>query len=122
MRSVDQQIEYALSSKIPLLCVQVDMYSFGVILWELITTEVPRRGRLRAIKVGTPVCWWFLTHCMQFQSGLLTCVLWHTPGHATRQALTHEVLLCHLYGHKFIADLANVAPSWLVIVPSLPPG
>ncbi len=31
---------------------QVDMYSFGVILWELITTEVPRRGRLRAIKVS----------------------------------------------------------------------
>lgn len=29
---------------------QVDLYSFGVILWELITTEVPRRGRLRAIK------------------------------------------------------------------------
>lgn len=30
---------------------QVDMYSFGVILWELITTEVARRGRLRAIQV-----------------------------------------------------------------------
>ena len=32
---------------------QVDMYSFGVILWQLITTEVARRGRLRAIQVGT---------------------------------------------------------------------
>lgn len=39
---------------------QVDMYSFGVILWELITTEVPRRGRLRGIKVRS------LTHlCVQ---------------------------------------------------------
>ena len=36
--------------------VQVDMYSFGVILWELITTEVPRRGRLRAIKASTVPC------------------------------------------------------------------
>lgn len=36
-----------------MLChvLQVDMYSFGVILWELITTEVARRGRLRAIQV-----------------------------------------------------------------------
>ncbi len=33
------------------LGLQVDMYSFGAILWELITTEVPRRGRLRGIKV-----------------------------------------------------------------------
>ena len=33
------------------MVVQVDMYSFGVILWELITTEVARRGRLRAIQV-----------------------------------------------------------------------
>ena len=37
---------------------QVDMYSFGVILWELITTEVPRRGRLRGIKVTS------LTHLL----------------------------------------------------------
>ena len=37
---------------------QVDMYSFGVILWELITTEVPRRGRLRGIKVRS------LTHLL----------------------------------------------------------
>lgn len=33
------------------IALQVDMYSFGVILWELITTEMARRGRLRAIQV-----------------------------------------------------------------------
>lgn len=35
---------------------QVDMYSLGVVLWELITTEVPRRGRLRAMKVQQLTC------------------------------------------------------------------
>ena len=38
------------------MSLQVDMYSFGVILWELITTEVPRRGRLRGIKVRSQHC------------------------------------------------------------------
>ena len=32
--------------------VQVDIYSFGVLLWELVTATPPIRGRLRPIKVS----------------------------------------------------------------------
>ena len=30
---------------------QVDIYSFGVVLWELVTKEMPRRGFLRDVRV-----------------------------------------------------------------------
>lgn len=29
---------------------KVDMFSYGVVLWELITGEAPARGRLRSVK------------------------------------------------------------------------
>ena len=36
---------------------QVDIYSFGVLLWELVTAIPPIRGRLRSIKVSCqPAC------------------------------------------------------------------
>jgi serine/threonine protein kinase len=34
---------------------KVDIYSFGVILWELITGESPQRGRMRSIRWATSV-------------------------------------------------------------------
>lgn len=32
-------------------CAQVDIYSFGIILWELVTLSTPARGNLRSVKV-----------------------------------------------------------------------
>ena len=47
-------------------CLQVDIYSFGVVLWELVTKQMPRRGALRRVHVpgdcpeasitATPIC------------------------------------------------------------------
>ena len=33
------------------VCLQVDIYSFGIILWELVTLMTPARGNLRSVRV-----------------------------------------------------------------------
>lgn len=36
---------------------QADVYSLGVLLWEIVTSDVPERGRMRPVKVVSPtVC------------------------------------------------------------------
>lgn len=36
-------------------CLQADIYSLGVLLWEIVTAEIPERGRMRPVQVCLPV-------------------------------------------------------------------
>ena len=38
-------------SKAPHVLIQMDIFSYGVVLWELVTQEIPRRGFLRDVEV-----------------------------------------------------------------------
>jgi hypothetical protein len=61
---------------------KVDMFSYGVILWELITGEAPARGRLRSVKcVRLPVR--ALQHGHVLQSAIWT--------------VSHDSVGCHIF-------------------------
>ena len=79
--------------------VQVDMYSFGVILWELITTEVPRRGRLRAIKASTVPC---MLHACYHGSFQQACH-WYTATTLYGKYVCLRCCFANLYCRIFIA-------------------
>ena len=38
-------------SKAPHVLIQMDIFSYGVVLWELVTQEIPHRGFLRDLEV-----------------------------------------------------------------------
>ena len=54
------------------MLLQVDMYSFGVVLWEIATQDTPRRGFLRNTQVPN--------ECPQVIEDLITHCLRATPS------------------------------------------
>jgi len=51
-----------------------DMYSYGVVLWEICTGEIPTRGRMRDVRVPE--------ECPQSIADLIhQCLTWDPPGH-----------------------------------------
>jgi serine/threonine protein kinase len=51
-----------------------DMYSYGVVLWEICTGEIPVRGRMRDVRVPE--------ECPQSIADLIhQCLTWDPPGH-----------------------------------------
>lgn len=38
------------------MILQADIYSLGVLLWEIVTAEIPERGRMRPVQVSNLTC------------------------------------------------------------------
>ena len=38
------------------MILQADIYSLGVLLWEIVTAEIPERGRMRPVQVSPLTC------------------------------------------------------------------
>ena len=57
-----------------------DIFSFGVLLWELVTGEMPRRGKLRDLRLGS--CQQHHAYCLQ-KSRSRRLVVWPAASETT---------------------------------------
>ena len=62
---------------------KVDIYSFGVVLWELATCERPQRGAMRDVRWVSPSCSAQCPLCLADQNGPA-----RMPGRPAHSALT----------------------------------
>ena len=46
-----------------------DIFSYGIVVWELITQEPPKRGVLRDFRVSTP-CWACCHNCVRYHCNI----------------------------------------------------
>ena len=94
----------------------MDVYSYGVLLWELVTKELPFRGGLRAMRVPEE-CASFLLHDILDYFYLYLLFVFRLP---VRCALMFPVKL-DSYSHAEHGTPSEVsAPSYLILVAGVP--
>ena len=83
---------------------QVDIYSFGVVLWEIVTKEMPRRGQLRDVEVPR--------ECPREISDLIDrCLQPNAVARPTAEEIFHYIQAAPRQGWAVDADGNQTGPS-----------
>jgi len=83
---------------------QVDIYSFGVVLWEIVTKEMPRRGQLRDVEVPR--------ECPREISDLIDqCLQPNAVARPTAEGIFHYIQAAPRRGWAVDADGNQTGPS-----------